>query len=41
VLLNDESPLRGETFVTRKTTRAIARTALGLLDTLHLGCLSA
>ena len=41
VLFNHESPLRGETFVTRKITRAIARIALGLQDTLHLGNLSA
>jgi len=41
VLFNHESPLRGETFVTRKITRAIARIALGLQDTVHLGNLSA
>ena len=41
ILFNHESPLRGETFVTRKITRAIARIALGLQDTLHLGNLSA
>jgi GDPmannose 4,6-dehydratase len=41
VLFNHESPIRGETFVTRKITRAIARIALGLQDTLHLGNLSA
>ena len=41
VLFNHESPLRGETFVTRKISRAIARIALGLQDTLHLGNLSA
>ena len=41
VLFNHESPLRGETFVTRKITRAIARIALGLQDCLHLGNLSA
>ncbi|ESJ26195.1 MULTISPECIES: GDP-mannose 4,6-dehydratase [Cupriavidus] len=40
ILFNHESPLRGETFVTRKITRAIARIALGLQDTLHLGNLS-
>src|SRR3546814_5726747 len=34
-------PLRGETFVTRKITRAIARIALGLQDCLYLGNLSA
>jgi len=37
ILFNHESPLRGETFVTRKITRAIARIALGLQDTLYLG----
>jgi GDPmannose 4,6-dehydratase len=41
ILFNHESPLRGETFVTRKITRAIARIALGLQDTLHLGNLGA
>ena len=41
VLFNHESPIRGETFVTRKITRAIARIALGLQDCLHLGNLSA
>jgi GDPmannose 4,6-dehydratase len=41
ILFNHESPLRGETFVTRKITRAIARIALGLQDCLHLGNLSA
>jgi len=41
ILFNHESPLRGETFVTRKITRAIARIALGLQDTLHLGNMSA
>ena len=40
VLFNHESPLRGETFVTRKITRAIARIALGLQDCLYLGNLS-
>lgn len=40
VLFNHESPLRGETFVTRKITRAIARIALGLQDCVHLGNLS-
>lgn len=40
VLFNHESPIRGETFVTRKITRAIARIALGMLDTLFLGNLS-
>jgi GDPmannose 4,6-dehydratase len=37
ILFNHESPLRGETFVTRKITRAIARIALGVQDTLYLG----
>ncbi|WP_342052489.1 MULTISPECIES: GDP-mannose 4,6-dehydratase [unclassified Cupriavidus] len=41
ILFNHESPVRGETFVTRKITRALARIALGLQDTLHLGNLSA
>jgi GDPmannose 4,6-dehydratase len=41
VLFNHESPLRGETFVTRKITRAIARIALGLQDCVYLGNLSA
>ncbi len=41
ILFNHESPLRGETFVTRKITRAIARIALGLQDCLHLGNLNA
>ncbi|MBK7051554.1 MAG: GDP-mannose 4,6-dehydratase [Rhodoferax sp.] len=40
ILFNHESPLRGETFVTRKITRAIARIALGLQDCLYLGNLS-
>jgi GDPmannose 4,6-dehydratase len=41
VLFNHESPLRGETFVTRKITRAMARIALGLQDCVYLGNLSA
>jgi GDPmannose 4,6-dehydratase len=41
ILFNHESPLRGETFVTRKITRAMARIALGLQDSLYLGNLSA
>jgi len=41
ILFNHESPLRGETFVTRKITRAIARIALGLQDCLHLGNMNA
>jgi GDPmannose 4,6-dehydratase len=41
ILFNHESPVRGETFVTRKITRAIARIALGLQDCMYLGNLSA
>lgn len=41
ILFNHESPIRGETFVTRKITRAIARIALGMQDTIFLGNLSA
>ena len=41
ILFNHESPLRGETFVTRKITRAIARISLGLQDCLYLGNMSA
>ncbi|MBB3255235.1 GDPmannose 4,6-dehydratase [Paraburkholderia bannensis] len=41
ILFNHESPVRGETFVTRKITRAIARIAAGLQDCLYLGNLSA
>jgi len=41
ILFNHESPIRGETFVTRKITRAVARMALGLQDCLYLGNLSA
>jgi GDPmannose 4,6-dehydratase len=40
ILFNHESPIRGETFVTRKITRAVARIALGLQDDLYLGNLS-
>ncbi|NOZ46518.1 MAG: GDP-mannose 4,6-dehydratase [Chlorobi bacterium] len=40
ILFNHESPIRGETFVTRKITRAVARIALGIQDTLYLGNLS-
>ena len=40
VLFNHESPVRGETFVTRKITRAISRIALGLQDCLYLGNMS-
>ena len=41
ILFNHESPVRGETFVTRKITRAVARIALGLQTEIHLGNLSA
>ena len=41
ILFNHESPLRGETFVTRKITRALARIRLGLQDCLYLGNLDA
>jgi GDPmannose 4,6-dehydratase len=41
ILFNHESPLRGETFVTRKITQAVARISLGLQDTLYLGNLDA
>ena len=41
ILFNHESPVRGETFVTRKITRAVARIALGLQDCLYLGNLDA
>ncbi|MFN3405866.1 MAG: GDP-mannose 4,6-dehydratase [Cytophagaceae bacterium] len=41
ILFNHESPLRGETFVTRKITRGVARIALGLQDKLYLGNLDA
>ncbi len=41
ILFNHESPVRGETFVTRKITRALARIALGLQDTLFLGNMDA
>jgi GDPmannose 4,6-dehydratase len=40
ILFNHESPLRGETFVTRKITRAVARIALGLQDRLYIGNLN-
>jgi GDPmannose 4,6-dehydratase len=39
ILFNHESPIRGETFVTRKITRAVARIKLGLEDRLYLGTL--
>ena len=41
ILFNHESPIRGETFVTRKITRALARIKLGLQDCLYLGNLEA
>ncbi len=41
ILFNHESPVRGETFVTRKITRALARIKLGLQDCLYLGNLEA
>lgn len=41
ILFNHESPIRGETFVTRKITRSVAKIALGLQDKLYLGNLSA
>ncbi len=41
ILFNHESPVRGETFVTRKITRALARIVLGLQDCLYLGNLDA
>lgn len=41
ILFNHESPLRGETFVTRKITRAVVRIALGLQETLYLGNIDA
>jgi GDPmannose 4,6-dehydratase len=40
ILFNHESPIRGETFVTRKITRAVAKIALGLQDKIFLGNLS-
>ncbi len=41
ILFNHESPIRGETFVTRKITRAVARIKVGLQDTVYLGNLDA
>src|SRR5258705_13168834 len=41
ILFNHESPLRGETFVTRKITRAVAKIKLGLQDALYLGNIDA
>ena len=41
ILFNHESPIRGETFVTRKITRTVAAIGLGLQDTLYLGNIDA
>lgn len=41
ILFNHESPVRGETFVTRKITRGVAKIALGMQDFLYMGNLSA
>jgi GDPmannose 4,6-dehydratase len=41
ILFNHESPIRGETFVTRKVTRGVAKIALGMQSVLHLGNLDA
>lgn len=41
ILFNHESPVRGETFVTRKITRAVARICLGLQDVFYIGNLDA
>jgi len=41
ILFNHESPLRGETFVTRKITRAVAKISLGMQESIHLGNLDA
>jgi GDPmannose 4,6-dehydratase len=41
ILFNHESPIRGETFVTRKITRALARIKSGLQDCLYLGNINA
>lgn len=41
ILFNHESPIRGETFVTRKITRAVAKIALGMQDKLYLGNMNA
>jgi len=41
ILFNHESPLRGETFVTRKITRGVAKIAMGLQDKIYLGNLDA
>jgi GDPmannose 4,6-dehydratase len=41
ILFNHESPIRGETFVTRKITRALSRISLGLQETVYLGNINA
>lgn len=41
ILFNHESPIRGETFVTRKITRALTRIKIGMSETLHIGNLDA
>jgi GDPmannose 4,6-dehydratase len=41
ILFNHESPIRGETFVTRKITRALARISLGMQETVYLGNMDA
>jgi len=41
ILFNHESPLRGETFVTRKITRGVAKIAMGMQDKIYLGNLDA
>jgi len=41
ILFNHESPIRGETFVTRKITRALSRISLGMQDTVYLGNMNA
>jgi GDPmannose 4,6-dehydratase len=41
ILFNHESPLRGETFVTRKITRGVAQIALGMIDKIYVGNLNA
>jgi GDPmannose 4,6-dehydratase len=41
ILFNHESPFRGETFITRKVTRAVSRIAMGLQDKLYIGNLNA
>ncbi len=41
ILFNHESPVRGETFVTRKITRGLAKIVMGLQDKIYLGNLDA